>query len=62
MPSYDREDSEEVLLSFETIAGVLQEKTGHKVWGGSTLIYSTMDAKAEGSSDHLLDRGSGQHV
>ena len=59
MRSYSREaDSEDGLLSFETISEALQERTGHKVWGGSTLIYSTMAARAEGSaSDHLLGRG-----
>ena len=54
---YEKEDSEDGLLSFENIAGVLQEKTDHKVWGGSTLIYSTMAARAEGSADYLLGRG-----
>ena len=58
MRSYSREDSEDGLLSFENISGALQERTGHKVWGGSTLIYSTMAARAEGSADHLLARGS----
>ena len=57
MRSYSREDSEDGLLSFENISGALQERTGHKVWGGSTLIYSTMAARAEGSADHLLGRG-----
>ena len=57
MKSYSREDSEDGLLSFENISGALQERTGHKVWGGSTLIYSTMAARGEGSADHLLGRG-----